>query len=146
MDLTALMKLGQVLSVPCKIIKLGREGNVKHIIEFTLQRNDNVQYQLFFVPPYTYVPDHTHPDVTTLVTPISGLVKARRGLDYIKIQGRGYGKTHVVKRGEVHGFETFDEPFIFMAQQIWRVGMDLEVGLVGNINCDKAGLHLTYDK
>lgn len=122
MDLTALMKLGVQLSVPCKKIIINNDPN-KIILEFTLNKQDNCVHQLFICAPYINIPDHSHPDVTTIVTPLSGLVKARRDDKWIKIQGRNYNKSHVVKKGQLHGFETFDEPFVFLTQQIWRVGM-----------------------
>lgn len=114
-----LTKLSRLLSVPCKIIEPWK------ILCFTLHTSGISQTQLFIVPPYTYVPDHNHPDVTIIVTPLSGCARIRRGADIKLIEGRGYGKSHTVKKGVSHGFEVGNEPFIYLSQQIWRAGMEV---------------------
>lgn len=71
------------------------------------------------VPPYTFIPDHTHPDVVLVVTPLAGKMEARRNGQSKIIQGKGYTKSHRVEPGDSHGFSTFNEPVIYLARQTW---------------------------
>lgn len=113
--MTDLTNLSHLLSVPCNVIE-------KNILAITLNASEDEQTQLFVVPPYTFIPDHCHPNVEVEVFPLSGKVEARRSGKKATIQGRGYKKSHIVKAGETHGFFVFDEPFVFISKQKWLHG------------------------
>jgi hypothetical protein len=109
------MNLSQVLSVPCKILERG-------IVGLLLSRKDYEQTQLFIVPPYTFVPDHIHPNVHVEVRLLAGKTELRKAGKRIVDLG-GSDRVYNIEAGEPHGFSTFNEPVAFLAKETWLNGV-----------------------
>lgn len=116
MALIDLMKLSQALLVPCKMLE-------RNIAAFTIRKHGNEQTQLFIVPPYTFVPDHTHPNVNVRIKVLSGKTELRKAGRKLMDYGVESDRIYNIEAGEPHGFSTFDQPVVFVAMETWLNGV-----------------------
>lgn len=112
--MTGLIKHFPPLLAHCKIIDKG-------ILLITLKTVGHKQMQLVIIPPNTYVPDHTHPDVANDIQPLFGWAEIRKGDKVLKIDGYQHPRSYYIDKNELHGITTFQTPFVYLSTQYWQV-------------------------